>query len=394
MNLLRRARTTAPSLLTLAAVVLVTTMCSSGTPSTNPTTPSTTSAPSTSSPTPTAASFDSPGPGVYQLGTVTETAASNPDTSTTDRADCLAGDTCRHVTVNCSAAKVNQTGVGFLSIGQPQGTPKGVIMLFSGGGGSKLWSQEAKNDLAFSGQSNDKSIDQQAAKMASDFLAGLQQQGFMTIQVRWQNAWLASPPGDQAGPARLACRPASLIEHVYTTYYQPMGVHPTGGQCGFCLTGNSGGASAIGYSLAFYGLGPITDAAVLTGGPPHAALDKACLNVPGFTYITGLLKVIDASYGYNNQRGPCANNDPSWADVWRRDGVDTGGNEYSYPDTRILLLLGGLDDTAVGPHQLAYYDKLKKAGNDVKQVTIPDMTHAITASDKGLSEIENWFTKA
>jgi hypothetical protein len=79
--------------------------------------------------------------------------------------------------VNCSAAKVNQTGVGFLSIGQPQGTPKGVIMLFSGGGGSKLWSQEAKNDLAFSGQSNDKSIDQQAAKMASDFLAGLQQQG-------------------------------------------------------------------------------------------------------------------------------------------------------------------------------------------------------------------------
>src|SRR5438067_8513027 len=120
----RIVRTLALTLLPLMAVVLVATMCSSGTPTTDHTTPPSTPA-TTAPPTPTTSSFPSPEPGVYSLGTVTETAAKNADTSTTDRADCLAQDTCRQVSVNCSGAKVNQPGVGFLSIGEPKGTPRG-----------------------------------------------------------------------------------------------------------------------------------------------------------------------------------------------------------------------------------------------------------------------------
>ena len=172
-----------------------------------------------------------------------------------------------------------------------------------------------------------------------------------------------------------------------------MGLNPPPLQCGFCLTGNSGGASQIAYSLAFYGLGDVVDAVVETGGPPHAALDKACLDEPGYGYSTGLDGVLDISYGfYKPQRGPCVLHDPTWAATWKRDGADTGGSTYSYPNTRVLLVLGELDETQVEPHQMAYLAKLQEAGSPhVEQVTIPNMTHAITASQDGLGRITSWF---
>ncbi len=131
----------------------------------------------------------------------------------------------------------------------------------------------------------------------------------------------------------------------------------------------------------------------MSGGPPHAALDKACLNEPGFQYNTNLDGVLDASYGFSGpQHGPCVAHDQSYAAKWRADGIDTGGRYYSYPNTRVLFLLGGQDDTQVGPHQLAYYQKVKQSGSPtVEQITIPDMTHAITASSEGLNDIKSWF---
>ena len=125
------------------------------------------------------------------------------------------------------------------------------------------------------------------------------------------------------GPAHLACRSASLIQWLHDTYYLPMGVSAAPLQCGFCLTGNSGGASQIAYSLAFYGLGDIVDAVVETGGPPHAALDKACLNDPGFGYSERLDSVLDISYGfYRPELGPVPEARPDLGgDVearWRR----------------------------------------------------------------------------
>jgi hypothetical protein len=272
------------------------------------------------------------------------------------------------------------------------GQPQGLLVFLSGGGGNKLWSEAAKLDLQYSG-SKQKNEDPVAARLAGDMLQTFRDHGFMTVQVVWRAGWLAAPKGDPVGPAHLACRSASLIQWLHDTYYLPMGASPAPLQCGFCLTGNSGGASQIAYSLAFYGLGDIVDAVVETGGPPHAALDKVCLNEPGFGYSLTLDSVLDISYGfYRPQIGPCQKHDPTWAATWKRDGADTGGSTYSYPNTRVLLVLGQLDETEVGPHQMAYLAKLREAGSPhVEQVTIPNMTHAITASKDGLSHITDWF---
>jgi hypothetical protein len=309
-------------------------------------------------------------------------------------AGCLPGDKCKAFTVTCPG--IGQDAKGILDIGDPSGQPRGLLIFLSGGGGDKFWSQEAKQDLRFSGGGGGgggKPIDQQAAKQGSDLLQGLRQQGYMTIQVAWKVAWLGAPNGQAVGPAKLGCRPASLLTWLHDNYFDQMGVDPAPLQCGFCVTGNSGGASQIAYALAFYGLADIIDAAVETGGPPHAALAKACLNTPGYQYTPGLDSVLDVSYGiYRPDRGPCQMHDPTWEATWTRDGADTGGSVYAYPNTRVLLLLGGKDDTEVGPHQLAYFARLQKAKSPhVEQVTIPAMTHAITADLEGLNRIRDWF---
>src|SRR5205823_2378398 len=141
---------------------------------------------------------------------------------------------------------------------------------------NKLWSEAAKQDLAISGQPpENRSIDQAVARKAANFLMGFRKEGYMVVQTVWPSAWLAAPPGQQVGPARLGCRPATAIKYVHDVFYDPMHVQPQALHCGFCVTGNSAGSSQIGYSIAFYGLANIIDAAVLSGGPPHAALDKA-----------------------------------------------------------------------------------------------------------------------
>jgi hypothetical protein len=326
----------------------------------------------------------SPQPPVYPLGQVQESGA-NPEF-------CLPGDTCKGFVVDCPEAGAPAKLI--LSIGDPIGSNRGVLLFLSGGGGNKLWSQEAKQDLAFSGQGTaGKAIDQAAAKKASDFLMAFRQQGYMTIQASWPAAWLAAPPGQEVGPAKLGCRPATAIKFVHDSYFDRMNVPPSALHCGFCVTGNSGGASQIGYALSFYGLANVIDATVMTGGPPHAALDKACLNVPGYEYNQNLDGVLDASYGYiNSLQGPCVRHDASYASIWKKDGIDTGGKYYVYPHSRVLFLLGGQDDTQVGPHQEAYFNKLKSSGSPhVERIVIPDMTHAVTASDEGLKDITNWF---
>lgn len=307
-----------------------------------------------------------------------------------DAAGCLPGDKCKGFEVDCPGT--GQPAQGSLDIGDPAGAPRGLLVFLSGGGGNKLWSESAKLDLQFSG-SKQKSEDPAAAKLANDSLQSFRDQGFMTIQVVWRAGWLAAPRGNPVGPAHLACRSASLFKWLHDTYYRQLGASPGPLQCGFCLTGNSGGASQIAYALAFYGLGDIVDAVVESGGPPHAALDKACLNQPGYTYSKGLDGVLDISYGfYKPKRGPCVLHDPTWAKTWKRDGADSGGSSYSYANTRVLLLLGALDATQVGPHQMDYLAKLKKAGSPhVEQATISNMTHAITASQEGLRRITDWF---
>lgn len=320
----------------------------------------------------------------YPLGMVTRLSTTVP------AGVCLAGDDCLPVRVDCPG--VQQPDDAALDVIRPSGSPRGLVMFWSGGGGTKLWATEAENAEGTSSPTGGKTVFEPAARKGTALLHTFAQNGFMTVQVRWLRPWLASAPGEEVGPARLACRGATLMKWVHDTLYTPLGVNPKGLACGFCVTGNSGGASMIAYALAFYGLGAIVVGAVMSGGPPHAALAKGCLGPPPFQYSQSLLTNFDASYGFLPPRhGPCWLHDRSWVPRWNRDGVDTGGSTYDYPRTRILLLLGAQDPTGVGPHEMVYYERTKARSPDVQQVTIPSMTHAITASDSGLGLIKREF---
>ena len=321
-------------------------------------------------------------PSPFQVGVVAEAPVVG---------QCLAGDECHGFTVTCPYVQVAAKGT--LDIRRPLGNPRGVIVLFSGGGGNQFWQFGAQSDVQFSASSGSPGRSpQEAARLAADFLAGLRSDGFVTVMVRWQRGWLASASSEAVGPARLACRPASVIRWIRSRVYDPLGLVPDGSSCGFCLTGNSAGSSAIAYSLAFYGTASLVDAAVLTGGPPHTALARGCLRDPGYAYLGRAPNVIDASYGFTNGNGPCAKADPAWRKVWERDSVELGGTDYDYASTRILLLLGADDSSGVADHQLTYAARLRSAGSpQVEQVTVPGMTHAITASEDGLGLMKDWF---
>jgi hypothetical protein len=204
--------------------------------------------------------------------------------------------------------------------------------------------------------------------------------GFENVVLSWTVSWEQSAPGEQVGPKHLACRAATAILWIYDNVYRPMGLSASKGRCGFCLLGNSGGASQIAYALSFYGLGQIVNAAIMSGGPPHAAMQKGCLQEPGYAYDDIQASIIDLSYGGIT---PCQSHDPTWAARWAQDSVDTGG-VYLLPKTRMWFIFVS-DDPTVGPaHGQFYVDALTAARSPmVKVETVPGAAHTIQTLPDG-----------
>jgi hypothetical protein len=172
--------------------------------------------------------------------------------------------------------------------------------------------------------------------------------GFTVVQLSWATNWLESSPGDDAGTARLGCRPAAVVRWVHDTYFRPLGIRcAENGRCGFCISGNSGGATQWSYALSHYGLEEILDAVIPTGGPPHAALAKSCLGGAGgdaYAYPHETRQFIDRGFGFFDGTGPCFRSDPSFADRWNQASVATGGSDYHHARTRIHFLFGERDE--------------------------------------------------
>lgn len=257
---------------------------------------------------------EDPDPG-FGLGTVTSLGSS------ADR--CLDGYTCSEFSVACAGVK--QSAKGTLGVLEGQGAPRGLVMFFSGGDGRGWWADTRVPD---------------ALAMLSD----LSEEGFQVVQVRWSTPWLQAASGELAGPARLACRPASIVSWVHENHFVPLGVPETQvGACGFCITGNSGGSSQVSYGLSHYGLEGILDGVFPTSGPPHAALDKGCLARAGeeeFWYDSAGAKTIDRSYGFlTKEPGPCESHDSGFTSRWLADAVESEGL-YMHPATRIRFIFG------------------------------------------------------
>jgi len=277
--------------------------------------------------------------------------------------NCPAGFSCSSFAVSCSG--VANAANGFLAVRATTETFRGVLVFFTGGSGGSWWSAQGADVAAF-----------------GERLRGL---GFTIAQVRWGTNWLESSPGNDAGTAHLGCRPATVIRHLHDTLYEGRPLSGTG-RCGFCATGNSGGASQVSYALTHYGLESILDAVVPTGGPPHSDLAKACLD-PAYGYELGTRNFLDRGFGYFDGNGPCAVRDASFTPRWNDESVGTGGNDYAHPATRVHIVIGD-QDRGMQLIAATYIDRLRTAGSPMTYVIAVNTPHGVYSTEAGRAAIE------
>lgn len=292
----------------------------------------------------------------FPMGTFTEKQA--PDVA------CPAGYDCTGFTVTCPGLSVPAAGV--LATGKARVRLRlGLVMFFSGGEGDEWWSGDSR--------------------FALELLEELRSEGIEVIQVRWTTPWLQASEGEDAGPAHLACRPATVIRSVHDR--AGLSLPPLLRACGFCVTGNSGGASQISYALSHYALEDILDVAVPTGGPPHAAIADGCLPRSGPMAYGASARFIDLSYGFRGG-GPCESHAAAWTPRWTGESVDVGG-DYYYGSTSVRFILGELDQTPAPAHARRYFQALSSANSPhVSLTVVPGMDHDIVWSPQGLAALK------
>ena len=300
----------------------------------------------------------------------------------------MTGATCTKIKVTgCSGVASIQ---GTIATALPSGgvPPVGVVFLFSGANGQAWWNS--------------------GTGIAATFLSKLRETYHLeTVQLKWSTDWTKAVSGQLTGLAALACRPASVVKYVHDAIYATITPAPTPapGQCGFCVTGNSGGASQTMYPLTHYGLASLAgvNAAVPTSGPTHGDLRKGCLggtpadpNDAAYAY-GGDVSPMDYPYGYLdplNNPGPCLQHDPSWSSHWDIDSVATQGTSYNYADTRVEFVIGSADSFVETDNQAG--DVCRKlttsSSPSVTWTLVSGMVHTIQRSQVGLNALETALT--
>jgi hypothetical protein len=185
-----------------------------------------------------------------------------------------------------------------------------------------------------------------------------------------------------------------MIKWIHDQRFVPLGVPARpAGECGFCVTGNSGGASQISYALSFYGLETILDGVFPTSGPPHAAQDKGCLRRPGESlyFYGGNAAIIDQAHGFTTTDGPCRRGDIGFLPRWLAESVDTGGQDFVHPATRLHFIHSDFDVPST-PHGLDYIARLRAAATPLlREQVIVGMPHRLQLSAAGLDALFNAF---
>jgi hypothetical protein len=255
-------------------------------------------------------------------------------------------------------------------------TPLGTVIFGTGGGGTSHYEQDPE---------------------ALAMLMRLQAAGFRIVQRQWfgTGGWIEGPGGFDA----LSCRYATLATWIYER------IHLYNQNEGFCITGNSGGATEVSYALARWTRGTIVDLAVPTGGPPMGRIDRGCLDgadagwlaecaalVPGGAstcvggpsceYSAGARMIIDSAY---TPATHCADVDQGFRSTFLDDSVAGPGAELAYPSTRVHFLYGADDCTEAVTLGLAY----ASAVTSEKQIDfIPNTPHATFSTPEGATAIE------
>lgn len=257
-------------------------------------------------------------------------------TSTTCVLGTYPGSTCTNVTVSCPNVADIQATYGYHA---PKGTMLGVIAFVNG-----------------SQDTNPGGI---------SYIKGYLLFGFASYQVWFQTGW--EPTGETPNLMNSACRLATLLSYLQ----QQNPASPFGVQAG------SGGAGAVGYAMAWYGLVP--QVVELTSGPVFSDIQLGCeaprpkpvLIVPtdGATWTLGL------TY---DQRDTQANmqawtGDPTCAGraktstasntAWKAMSIVSAGSQNFFPTTVISgwVCNNGMNNSAAQAY--TWYAQLTSPGS-------------------------------
>jgi hypothetical protein len=157
------------------------------------------------------------------------------------------GSSCFQATVSCASTAPLRVTYGYRT---PSGAVKGTVLMHDGGGGTTPFSHGPRDGRTFP---------------ESFFSAG-----YRVVQLAWASDW--EDTGLAQKNVRLAaCRPATLMKHVYETVHGGKGAPG-----GMGALGHSGGTGALGYALSWYGAGEYLDKAMFSSGPVFSDISKAC----------------------------------------------------------------------------------------------------------------------
>jgi hypothetical protein len=233
--------------------------------------------------------------------------------------------TCYSLTISCpDVASMTAT----LKATQPaHGSSVGTVIFGTGGGGNVWYDiQYTYGPLAIS---------------------TVVQNGFTAVQINFDGlpvGWISGP----GGMRKVACRYATAAQWIYMNI-QNNTTKP------LCATGNSAGASAIGYALSHYGLASIFAMVELSSGPVFSRLDYGCIcNQPAVVapcsttplmmcYGNEAGAYVDPAYGNNDCSSSENTNNTQYAAMFYNDSVASADALYSYPKTDVHVLCGGQD---------------------------------------------------
>ena len=275
--------------------------------------------------------------------------------------------------IQVTCANVAAPARAIVKVGMPTEPPaRGTVLIASGGGGTRLYEENYQ-------QHGQRIVD------------GLRSAGFHTAQLQWVDGWLMASPGEEAGHARLACRPATVARWVYENIHQQLP------ELAYCATGQSGGAAQISYMLTHYGLDQVLDAVVPTGGPPMGRLDLSCLRDDPDNEVMRLGlendgfpadRLIDEGFGYPpDGSGPCAQGDYAFRDQLREASVASGYGDYFYPGTFVWFVQGENDEPNIR-RGLTYHDLLIENHSPMVRVDVlPNVVHGVPRTPQGADKI-------
>jgi hypothetical protein len=226
------------------------------------------------------------------------------------------------------------------------------------------------------------------------------------------DGWLQGP----GGVRRLACRYSTLVDWVYNN---PKTINPSSTasvSAPLCATGNSAGASALGYAIVEYGLagsgGMPSELTMseLTAGPVTSRLDQGCVcnqnqmgNPPpcaptlGQTpmcYTPSEASIVDPAYQAQGQTTPTLCSDGLTGTVvlnanrFQSDSIIYQPSKTIIPPAgvNIHLRFGGMDTTTGIPQGQAWIDNF---GTRPKQACSASSSHEIPDDSAGAMDIAN-----